>query len=123
MKLTLQTRCQGDIVVIQCHGRIVYRDEAATFSRVVREELRDRAKVVLDLGGVSEIDCAGIGEIAMLYRRAQSKRAELKYAQPQPFVRRHLDLTRLNTVIEIHPNLKDALNAFKVDFVGVFADC
>ena len=39
LKLSLETRNFGDVVIVHCQGRIVYRDEAAALSRVVGEVL------------------------------------------------------------------------------------
>src|SRR5208282_4489560 len=61
LKLSLETRNQGDVVVVHCQGRVVYREEAAALSGVVREILENGSKVVLDLSGVGSIDSAGIG--------------------------------------------------------------
>ena len=35
LKLSLETRNRGDVIIVHCQGRIVYRDEAAALSRVV----------------------------------------------------------------------------------------
>jgi anti-sigma B factor antagonist len=121
LKLSLETRQRGDVVIVYCQGRIVYRDEAAALSRLVGEVLQNREKVILDLSGVSSIDSAGIGELVLLHTRAQAKNADLKCASPSPFVRDLLDLTRLDSLFEIHPSLNEALAAFQPR--EVCADC
>ena len=121
LKLSLETRHHGDVVIIYCQGRIVYRNEAAALSSLVGEVLRESGKVVLDLSGVSSIDSAGIGELVLLHSWAQAKNADLKCASPSPFVRDLLDLTRLDSFFEIHPSLDEALAAFQPR--EVCADC
>jgi anti-anti-sigma factor len=121
LKLSLETRNRGDVIIVHCQGRIVYRDEAAALSRLVAEILEDSGKVVLDLSGVSSIDSAGIGELAFLYTSAQSQNADLKCANPSPLVRELLDLTNLDSVLEIHPSLGEALAAFQP--AEACADC
>ena len=121
LKLSLETRNRGDVMIVHCQGRIVYRDEAAALSRLVGEILENGGKVVLDLGGVSSIDSAGIGELAFLHTWAQSQKADLKCASPSPLVRELLDLTNLDSVLEIHPSVCDALAAFQPG--EVCADC
>jgi anti-sigma B factor antagonist len=121
LKLSLEARNCGDVMIVHCQGRIVYRDEAAAFSRLVTEIIENRGKVVLDLGGVSSIDSAGIGELAFLYTWARSQNADLKCANPSPLVRQLLDLTNLDSVLEIHPSLDEALAAFQSG--EVCADC
>lgn len=121
LKLSVQTRSHGDIVILQCHGRIVYRDEAATFSHLVRETLNEGARVVLDLRGVTLIDGAGMGALAGLHARASAKNSDLKCAHLQPLVRRHLDLARLTTFLKIHSSLDEALMAFQAQYEEVCA--
>jgi anti-sigma B factor antagonist len=112
LKLSFEVRNRGDVMIVHCEGRIVYRDEAAALSQMVGEMLDHGEKVVLDLSGVSAIDSAGIGELVSLYTRAQTRNVGLKFAGPSLRVRQLLDLTNLCSVIEVHPNLGEALLAF-----------
>jgi len=121
LKLSLETRNRGDVMIVHCQGRIVYRDEAAALSRLVGEILENGGKVVLDLSGVSSIDSAGLGELAFLYTWARSQNADLKCANPSPLVRELLDLTNLDSVLEIHPSVPEALAAFQP--AEACADC
>ena len=121
MKLSLETRNRGNVMVVHAQGRIVYRDEAAALSRTVGEVLQNSDKVVLDLSGVRSIDSAGIGELACLHTWALSQNADLKYASPSPLVRDLLDLTNLDSVLEIHPSVSEALAAFQS--TEACADC
>jgi anti-anti-sigma factor len=121
LKLSLETRYQGDIIIVHCQGRIVYRDEAAALSRVVGEVMPHARKLVLDLSGVSSMDSAGIGELALLYTWSQKENTDFKVAGPNTLVRSLLDLTNLNSVLQIHSSVENALEAFHED--GVCADC
>lgn len=121
LKLSIETQNQADIIIVHCQGRIVYRDEAAALSRLVSELMTENGRVILDLSGVKSIDSAGIGELAFLQSLAQSHHAELKCAGVTGVVRELLDLTNLNSVLEIHPSVCEALAAFHPG--AVFADC
>ena len=46
LKLSLETRQVGDVIIVHCEGRIVYRDEAAALTRVVMEALQHTREVV-----------------------------------------------------------------------------
>jgi anti-anti-sigma factor len=121
LKLSLEVRNRGDVVIVYCQGRIVYRDEAVALSSMVSELLQNRSSVVLDLSDVYTIDSAGMGELVLLHTLAESKDARLKCANPSPFVRNLLDLTQLDSFLDIHPSLGDALDAFQPS--EVCADC
>jgi anti-sigma B factor antagonist len=121
LKLSLETRNRGDVIVVHCQGRIVYRDEAAALSRLVGELLQDGSKVVIDLSGVQSIDSAGIGELALLQTWATERNANLKIAGANPMVRTLLDLTNLDSVMEVHATLDAAMASFHEE--QVWADC
>jgi anti-sigma B factor antagonist len=121
LKLSLETRNQGDVIIVHCDGRIVYRDEAAALARVVGEVMQHARKLVLDLSGVSSMDSAGIGELALLQTWAQRQNASLKCAGANPLVTALLDLTNLDSVLEVHPSVDAALASFREE--QVCADC
>jgi len=121
LKLSLETRYRGDVIVVHCQGRIVYRDEAAALSRLVGEILQHTNKVVLDLSGVRSLDGAGIGELALLQTWAQERDAELKCASPNALVMELLSLTNLDAVLEVHPSVDAALESFREE--EICADC
>jgi anti-anti-sigma factor len=121
LKLSLETRNFGDVVVVHCQGRIVYRDEAAALSRIAGEVLGQTSNVVLDLSGVSSMDSAGIGELALLQTWAQQRNVSLKCAGANSLVQTLLDLTNLDSVIEVHPTLEAAVESFRDE--RVCADC
>ena len=121
LKLSLETRNRGYVMIVHCQGRIVYREEAAALTRLVGEVLENGGKVVLDLSGVHSIDRAGIGEFVYLHTWSQSRKADLKCASPNAFVYNMLELTNLNSVLDIHPSVTEAVAAFQP--AEACADC
>ncbi len=121
LKLSVEARRNGDVIVVHCQGRIVYRDEAAALSRVVGEILHGGSKVVLDLSGVRSMDSAGIGELALLQTWARERNADLKCAGANELVSTLLDLTNLYSVLDVHETLDEALESFREE--RVCADC
>jgi len=121
LKLSLEMRNRGDVIIVHCQGRIVYRDEAAALSRLVDEVLQHSSKLVLDLSGVSSLDSAGIGELALLETWAQERNAELKCSGPNALVMDLLSLTNLDSILEVHPSIDAALESFREEQVS--SDC
>ena len=76
---------------------------------------------VLDLSGVSAMDSAGIGELALLQTWAQERNANLKCAGANDLVRTLLDLTNLDSVVEVHPSVESAVESFREE--QICADC
>jgi len=126
LKLSLETRSCGDIVVIYCEGRIVYRDEAAALSRMASEVFEHSNKLVLDFSGVSSMDSAGVGELAFVCNLAREKNATLKCAGANAVVRNLLELTRLDSVLEIHGTADEAVDSYEVapsESTQMWAEC
>jgi anti-anti-sigma factor len=126
VKLSLEMRNRGEVIIVRCQGRIVYRDEAASLARVAGEVLQQGRKLVLDLSGVNSIDSAGIGELALLQSWAGGGNGDLKLAGVSPLVGELLQLTNLDSVLEVYPSVDAAVESFREENVGeeqVCADC
>jgi anti-sigma B factor antagonist len=121
LKLSLEIRNHGDVIVVHCQGRIVYREEAAALSTIVGDVMEHAGQVLLDLSGVSSIDSAGLGELALLYTRSQEKNVSLICAGANSLVRTVLELTNLDTVLNLHSSIESGLEAFREEQVP--ADC
>jgi anti-anti-sigma factor len=70
--------------------------KALTELRVIRQH---GARLVLDLAGVTFIDCAGINTLLATRRRAQLEGGSLRVLRASPRVRRLITLTRLDAVL------------------------
>ncbi len=92
--LTITIQDLGDVVILQCRGRIVRGEETAILCPAVRHAGRS---VILDLKRVDAIDAAGIGALLSL----QAAGVYLRLRDPSPPVREVLRLTRLESVFEI----------------------
>jgi anti-anti-sigma factor len=105
--LTVRSERAGDVVVVNCAGRIVRGHEAALRNAVLQEKLA--RVVVLDLTEVSSIDAGGLNLLVYLHRWTESNRTHLKLVNPRPFVREMLTRTHLNCVFDIS-SFRDALS-------------
>jgi anti-anti-sigma factor len=83
------------VVTVRCQGRLVCGLESAHFGAAVLHHRRDI--ILVDLGGVTAIDAAGLGALISL-RAAGSY---LRLVDPSETVRRVLTLTNLHSVFGI----------------------
>jgi anti-anti-sigma factor len=109
LELDLERRQSGDIMVIHCRGRMVYREEAAAVSQVVSEALRTSQEVVLDLEGVQGMDSAGLGELVVAHVSAEEQGKTVKIVGANQSVSELLELTNLITVLATYPNVAAAM--------------
>ena len=108
MRLSLETRVTEDLIVICCKGRIAYGIEAAALSGEIAELVPNTRRIVIDLSGVEMIDAAGLGALISVALTAQASQYSVKLAAPGNVIRQLLELTKLTSVFEVHPNLEAA---------------
>ncbi len=111
MSLSLQASHLGDITVIHCRGRIIFRNEAEALSHAVAAALQQSKHIILELQGVSAIDSGGMGELVALHMWAQGCGATLKLSGLSSRLLYLLELTNLTAVFEIFATQEAALNA------------
>lgn len=117
LKLKIQISAYEDVTVVHCNGRLVYREEAAALCDQVSELLRANGQLVLELSQLETIDGAGLGQLVILFMRAQAAGCCLKMAAPNRRVHEILELTNLASVFEVHPSLDEALLSFRGQMV------
>jgi anti-sigma B factor antagonist len=106
------TRRLGDVIVVDCRGRVVFGEETASLRLLVKDLLNKSTKIVLDLGEVSYLDSSGLSVIVGLYVSAGKAGGALKLARLHGTVHDLFELTRLATVIEIFPSAEAAARSF-----------
>ncbi len=67
--------------------------------------------VVLDLADLKFISSAGLGALLSARAKMRPHGGQIRLVNPQPFVRRILETTRLDQLFAISPSLDDALEA------------
>jgi anti-anti-sigma factor len=90
----------GDTSVFRCIGRIVAGEEVATLKRAVLCH-QDSKTVVLDVSQISTLDGSGMGLLAFFAGWTRVVGITFKLMSPTPHVRRLLELTSLDSVLEI----------------------
>ncbi len=111
MELVTESRLAGEVMVVHCRGRMVYREEAVAVSRAVGLALQESREVILDLGGVHSMDSAGLGELLVAHVSAEEQGKTVKVVGANRAVSELLELTNLSYVFEVYPNLAAALDS------------
>lgn len=99
MTLTLTIHDLGDVKVFECAGRIVFGCADILRIAVLRHP-RVRI-VVLDFGGVTAVDAAGLGVLISLRTWARESGRTIKMMNLTPRVEELLELTHLRSVFEV----------------------
>jgi anti-sigma B factor antagonist len=103
----------GKVAVLDLSGKITIGEGDVVLREKVTELLdTGRLHVLLNLGKVSYMDSAGIGELVACYKRAKEKSGIVKLLNPTGKVYDLLQLTKLEEVFETFADEKEALVSF-----------
>ena len=111
MALRLESRPVGDVLVIECHGRIVAGNDVYALHAQVGDSLVHHAHVVLQLDGVEFVDSSGLGALVRLLQTARSKGGDLKLSHVPAMLRRSLEMTNLISQFELYDSVDEAITA------------
>jgi len=111
MQLRLESRPVGDVLVIQCHGRIVAGNEVFTLHASVGDSFLKYGDVVLHLEQVEFVDSSGLGALVRLMQAARSKGGDLKLSGVPPRIRKTLEMTGLLAQFETYDSIEEAITA------------
>jgi anti-anti-sigma factor len=107
MSLHINIRQTGEVVVLQCRGRIV-RDHALHLLKQAVTTPGQSRVILLDLSGVETLDGGGLGMLVFLHGWTRSKGIRLMLVNPPDFVREMLDRTQLTSLLHVS-SLSDAV--------------
>ena len=111
MQLRLEKRPVGDVLVVECRGRIVGGNEVYTLHSQLRDALDNYGDLVLQLEDLEFIDSSGLGALVRLKQAARSKAGDLKLCGVPARIRKVLDMTRLLSQFEIYDSSEEAITA------------
>ncbi len=112
MSLSLTTRTIGDVTVIDASGRITLGDATGQLRDVVQKEAEKNSKIVLNLGDISYIDSAGLGEMLGCFTSVKNRGGDLKLLNVQKRIKDLLQITRLYTIFETFDDEAAAVASF-----------
>ena len=112
MKIT--RRDEGSVTIIEPKGKITIGEGDVALREEIVKLLADNKKnLVLDLGGVSYMDSAGVGELVSVFTSVKNRGGELKLASLTKKIQDLLSITQLMTIFETYDDASQAISSFK----------
>ena len=111
MQLRIESRPVGDVLIVQCAGRIVAGNEVFTLHSSVGDSIVKYGDVVLQLDQVDFVDSSGLGALVRLMQSARAKGGDLKLSGVCPRTRKTLEMTGLVKQFEIYEAVEEAITA------------
>ncbi|MBA9003000.1 STAS domain-containing protein [Thermomonospora cellulosilytica] len=100
-----------EYTVVALHGDLDLATTAVLRERLLAALRHSTRLLIIDLGGVSFCDAAGLGMLVGTQRRATALGVALRLVAPRPQVSGLLRITGLDRGLTVHPTLHDALAA------------
>lgn len=110
----LEERMVGDVAVVTVTGEITLNKggDVALRDKVRSLLQQGYTKLVVDLGNVSFVDSAGLGELVQAYATTKNKNGVLKLARTTKRLKDLLTVTKLVTVFDSYDSEAEAVASF-----------
>jgi anti-sigma B factor antagonist len=112
--MKLEERVVGDIAIVTVTGDITLNKGGdVVLGDKVRSLIQQgHKKMLIDLGGVSYMDSAGLGQLVQAYATAKNKGASLKLVRLTKRLHDLLSITKLVTIFESFDSEAAAMASF-----------
>lgn len=111
--MELTSREDGDITILTVTGDLVIGEPETTFKKTVTQLLEEgRVNLLVDLSNVGFLDSSGLGALVRALTQSQKEGGQTKLLNAGPQVRKLLQMTKLDSVFELHSDLEAAVSSF-----------
>ncbi|RMF72030.1 MAG: anti-sigma factor antagonist [Acidobacteria bacterium] len=106
----------GDVAVVRVSGRLTIGEGVDELRSTVEMLAADEPRhVVIDLDEATWLDSAALGEIVACRRLVQEAGRRFALAGARGRVQDLIELTRLDRLVDLHPDREDAVRAVSGD--------
>ncbi len=113
MALTTKVRNVGDVAIVALGGKITLGENTGILREEFRSLLSQGTKnILLDMGDVSYVDSAGLGELVGAYTTATNQGGAVKLLHLQGKLRDLMQITKLHTIFPTFDDEKAAVASF-----------
>jgi anti-sigma B factor antagonist len=111
--MNLKTTEENGVTVLTLTGDLVIGEPEATFKKTVMRLLEEgKVRLLVDLEGVGFLDSSGLGALVRALTNSQKEGGQTKLVHAGPQVRKLLEMTKLDSVFELHDDLQAAVSSF-----------
>lgn len=108
----LTTSQHDDVTVIRIDGQLTVGNRQELKTAVQDALDRGGRKLLLDCTSTGYIDSSGLGALVTIARRVREAGADMRIAGLNEDLRSLFELTKLDTLFEIHPDTERALAGY-----------
>jgi anti-sigma B factor antagonist len=113
--MNIDQKVTGDVMVVKINGDITLNQGGDVLLKDKIQSLLQQGhkKLVLDLGGVSYVDSAGLGQLVQIHSTTRSNGGSLRIANVTKKLKDLLVVTKLVTVFDSYDSEAEALASFQ----------
>jgi anti-sigma B factor antagonist len=113
VSVAARTRQSGAVSIIDLSGRITLGEGCAVLRDTVRDLLaKGNKKIVLNMGEVTYVDSAGLGELVGSHATVSHQDGQLRLLNLQKKIRDLMQITKLHTIFEVFEDEDAAVKSF-----------
>ena len=111
--MTIDTRSVNGVTILDLHGKVTIGEGTREVREKIRELLENGNKdILMNLGDVSYVDSAGIGELVSSYTTVTNQGGQFKLLHLTKKIRELLAITKLLTVFDSFDDETTAVGSF-----------
>jgi anti-sigma B factor antagonist len=117
--MELSRRDLGNVTVLDLSGKLTINDGAGRLKDTVTSLIAAGQKnIILNLGNLTYMDSAGLGEMVACHSTAAKNGGVVKLANTTGKMKDLLSITKLVTVFDAHDTEAQAISSFKQSSAG-----
>ena len=111
--MELTTREDGRVTILTVVGDLVIGEAESSFKRTVTRLLEEgHINLLVDLARVGFLDSSGLGALVRALTISQKEGGQTKLLNAGPQVRKLLEMTKLDSVLENFTDMETAVSSF-----------
>jgi anti-sigma B factor antagonist len=111
--MELETRDDGGVTIITVRGDLVIGDAETGFKKTITRLIEEgRVNLLVDLSSVGFLDSSGLGALVRALTNTQKEGGQTKLLNAGPQIRKLLQMTKLDSVFELHEDMEAAVTSF-----------
>jgi anti-sigma B factor antagonist len=111
--MDLKTAENDRVTILTLNGDLVIGEAESTFKKTVTRLLEEgKVNLLVDLKGVGFLDSSGLGALVRALTNSQKEGGQTKLVNAGPQIRKLLEMTKLDSVFELHDDLSTAISSF-----------
>ena len=115
-KLHIVERRVDDVTILELSGEMTLDDGDLVFRKKIHDLLNEgRIKLLLELGGLSKIDSAGVGMLVAKLKMTREHHGDMKLLHLTSRSSRVFGMMRILTAFESHEDEAQAIESFRFD--------